>query len=55
MMKQIAKDLLAEESASNGDVEFTDWDAVDAFAADVATFIEGRLDVTPDSTESPAT
>ncbi|NHN49258.1 protoporphyrinogen oxidase [Halostella sp. JP-L12] len=53
MMKQIAKDLLDEERRSNGDVEFTDWDAVDAFAADVAAFVEGRLGVTPDSTENP--
>lgn len=55
MMKQIAKDLLDEERGSNGDVEFTVWDAVDAFAADVAAFVEGRLGVTPDSTENPAT
>jgi len=33
-------------------VEFTDWDAVDAFAADVAAFVEGRLGVPPDD---PAT
>ncbi|MDZ5811933.1 flavodoxin domain-containing protein [Halorubrum sp. AD140] len=55
MMKQIAKDLLDGERRASGDVEFTDWDAVDAFAADVAAFFEGRLGVTPDSTESPAT
>ncbi|QDX39356.1 flavodoxin domain-containing protein [Salarchaeum sp. JOR-1] len=55
MMKQIAKDLLNDVERTNGDVEFTDWDAVDAFAADVAAFVEGRLGVTPDSTENPAT
>jgi len=51
MMKRIAKDLLIEERAPNGDVEFTDWDAVDAFAADVAAFVEGRLGVAPDTSE----
>jgi len=49
MMKRIAKDLLTEERAPNGDVEFTDWDAVDAFAADFAAFVEGRLGVAPDT------
>lgn len=29
------------------DAEFTDWDAVDAFAADVAAFVEGRLGLSP--------
>jgi len=48
MMKQIAKDLLTEERKPGGDVEFTDWDAVDAFTADVAAFVEGRLGVTED-------
>lgn len=47
MMKRIAKDLLTEARAPNEDIEFTDWDAVDAFAADVAAFVEGRLGVTP--------
>nr|WP_240148913.1 flavodoxin domain-containing protein [Halorubellus sp. JP-L1] len=51
MMKRIAKDLLTEGGEPNGDVEFTDWDAVDAFAADVAAFVEGRLGVAPDTTE----
>nr|WP_156707613.1 flavodoxin domain-containing protein [Natronomonas sp. CBA1123] len=51
MMKQIAKDLLTEERKPGGDVEFTDWDAVDAFTADVAAFVEGRLGVAPDMTE----
>jgi menaquinone-dependent protoporphyrinogen oxidase len=53
MMKQIAKDLLTEERGPSGDIEFTDWDAVDAFAADVAAFVEGRLGVAPDTTEDP--
>ncbi|SEP03550.1 menaquinone-dependent protoporphyrinogen oxidase [Halogranum amylolyticum] len=51
MMKRIAKDLLTEEREQDGDIEFTDWDAVDAFAADVAAFVENRLGVTPDTTE----
>lgn len=54
MMKRIAKDLLAEEREPDGDVEYTDWDAVDAFAADVAAFVERRLGVLPGSTEEPA-
>ena len=53
VMKRIAKDLLADERDPGGDVEFTDWDAVDAFAADVAAFVEGRLGVAPDATEDP--
>ncbi|WP_132060939.1 flavodoxin domain-containing protein [Halorussus amylolyticus] len=54
MMKQIAKDLLTEDREADGDIEFTDWDAVDAFAADVAAFVEGRLGVNADTTEDPA-
>lgn len=49
MMKRIAKDLLTEREEPDGDIEFTDWNAVDAFAADVAAFVEGRLSVTPDT------
>ncbi len=51
LMKRIAKDLLAETGDADSDVEFTDWEAVDAFAADVAAFVEGRLGVTPEGTE----
>nr|WP_239640383.1 flavodoxin domain-containing protein [Halogeometricum pallidum] len=51
MMKRIAKDLLVEDRNPTGDIEFTDWDAVDAFAADVASFVEGRLGVVPDTLE----
>ncbi|ELZ88307.1 protoporphyrinogen oxidase [Haloferax sulfurifontis ATCC BAA-897] len=54
MMKRIANDLLTEERKPTGDLEFTDWDAVDAFAADVAAFVEDRLGVVPDTTEDPA-
>lgn len=55
MMKWIAKDLLADDWEENGDVEFTDRGAVDAFAADVAGFVEGRLGVIPAPSEDPAT
>lgn len=51
MMKRIAKDLPPGERGPDGDVEFTDWDAVEAFAADVAAFVEGRLGVTEDPAE----
>jgi len=54
MMKQIAKDLLTHKRKPTGDIEFTDWGAVDAFAADVAAFVEGRLGVAQDTTEDPA-
>ena len=53
MMKRIASDLLDEARAPADDVEFTDWDAVDAFAADVAAFVEGRLSVASDGAEGP--
>ncbi len=46
MMKQIARRQLPDVGTSE-DVEFTDWDEVEAFAADVAAFVEGRLAVTP--------
>ena len=42
MMRQIAKRTLPDVDTSH-DVEFTDWDEVEAFAADVATFVEERL------------
>jgi menaquinone-dependent protoporphyrinogen oxidase len=54
MMKHIAKDLLTDERKSDSDVEFTDWEAVDAFAADVAAFAERRLGIDPNTTEDPA-
>ncbi len=52
LMKQIAKRTISEmpEEDASGDIEFTDWAEVEAFAADVAAFVEGRLGVT-----SPAT
>ena len=49
IMKQIAKRKLPDEDVSR-DVEFTDWEEVEAFAADVAAFAEGRLGVGPPGT-----
>ncbi|WP_202935199.1 hypothetical protein [Halorussus amylolyticus] len=54
VMKQIAKDLLTEDRETDGDMEFTDWGTVDAFAADIAVFVENRLGVVLDTTEDPA-
>lgn len=47
MMKQIAKRAISDmpEADESGDIEFTDWVEVEAFAADVAAFVEGRLGV----------
>ncbi|SER87591.1 flavodoxin domain-containing protein [Natrinema salaciae] len=49
LMKQIARRTLSDtpEADASGDVEFTDWDEVEAFARDVAAFVEGRLGVAP--------
>jgi menaquinone-dependent protoporphyrinogen oxidase len=55
MMKRIATDLLAERPERDGDIEFTDWDAVDAFTADVAAFVEGRLGVAQDPPDDSTT
>ena len=46
LMKQIARRQLPDVDTS-ADVEFTDWDEVEAFAADVSAFFEGRLAVAP--------
>lgn len=49
MMKQIAKRAVSSmpNATSSGDIEFTNWDEVESFAADVAAFVEGRLGVVP--------
>lgn len=52
MMKQIVKRALPDVETS-GDVEFTDWQEVDDYAADVAAFLEGRLGVTPGAGGKP--
>lgn len=49
MMKQITKRQFPDVKMSE-DVEFTDWQEVEDFAADVASFVEGRLGVTPPGT-----
>jgi menaquinone-dependent protoporphyrinogen oxidase len=49
-MRQIVKKTMPEVDGSE-DVEFTDWDEVEAFAADVAAFVEGRLGVVPPSAD----
>ena len=53
VMKRIARRTVTEMPKPNpsGDVEFTDWDDVEAFAADVAAFVEGRLGITPPTAE----
>lgn len=42
MMKRVAKHAYPEADAS-GDVEFTDWESVEAFADEFAAFVEDRL------------
>ena len=45
-IKQIVKRTMPDLDTST-DAEFTDWAEVEAFAADVAAFVEGRLGVVP--------
>ncbi|RLM32969.1 flavodoxin domain-containing protein [Haloarcula sp. Atlit-120R] len=45
MMKQIAKEATGDTDASQ-DYEYTNWQEVEAFAADFGTFLEGRLGLT---------
>lgn len=54
LMRQIAKRALPDVDTSH-DTEFTDWAEVEAFAADVAAFVEGRHGVVPpNATENEA-
>lgn len=46
VMKRIAKRATGDTDTSR-DYEYTDWAAVEAFAADVAAFVEDRLGVDP--------
>ena len=46
LMKQIAKRAMPDVNTSH-DFEFTDWEEVEAFAADFAAFVEGRLGISP--------
>lgn len=49
MMKQIVKrqEIELPPADEAGDIELTDWDEVEAFAADVAGFVEQRLGIVP--------
>jgi menaquinone-dependent protoporphyrinogen oxidase len=49
MMKQIAKRATGDTDTSR-DYDYTDWHEVDAFAADFAAFVEGRLGATAPET-----
>ncbi len=42
LIKRIARDATGDVDTSQ-DYEYTDWDEVDAFASDFATFVEGRF------------
>ncbi|EMA37755.1 flavodoxin domain-containing protein [Halococcus hamelinensis] len=46
LMKHIAKSATSDTDTSR-DYEYTDWEEVEAFANDVAAFVEGRLGVAP--------
>jgi menaquinone-dependent protoporphyrinogen oxidase len=46
LMKRIAKSATGDTDTSR-DYEYTDWAEVEAFANDVAAFVEGRLGVAP--------
>ncbi|THE66870.1 protoporphyrinogen oxidase [Salinadaptatus halalkaliphilus] len=56
IMKQIAKRKVTKmpEADPSGDIEITDWDEVDAFAADIAAFAEGQLGITPPTADDQA-
>ena len=50
VMRRIAGEAMPGVDAS-ADAEFTDWHEVEAFASDVAAFLEGRLGVAPPAAE----
>ncbi|MFC6976550.1 flavodoxin domain-containing protein [Halomicroarcula sp. GCM10025709] len=50
LMKRIAADATGDTDTAQ-DYEYTDWDEVEQFAADVAAFVEGRLGTTPPADE----
>jgi menaquinone-dependent protoporphyrinogen oxidase len=50
LIKQIAKRTTGDTDTSR-DYEYTDWAEVEAFAADFAAFVEGRLGVVPPDAE----
>ena len=51
MVKQVVKRENPDLDTSR-DVEFTDWQAVEDFANDVAAFVEGRLGITASNSEA---
>lgn len=51
MVKQIAKREMPDLDTSR-DAEFTNWQAVDSFANDVAAFVEGHLGLVPPEGQS---
>lgn len=46
LMKRIAAEATGDTDTSR-DHEYTDWDEVDAYAADIAAFVDGRLGMVP--------
>lgn len=50
VMKRIAREATGDTDTAQ-DYEYTDWEVVEAFANDFATFVEGRLGVAPPSSE----
>jgi menaquinone-dependent protoporphyrinogen oxidase len=50
LIKRIAKTATGDTDTSR-DYEYTDWDEVDAFAADFAGFVETRQGVVPEAGE----
>ena len=54
MVKQVVKREWPELDTSQ-DAEFTDWQAVQNFAADVAAFAEGRLGIAPPASSREGT
>lgn len=42
LLKRVARDIVGDTDTT-GDVEYTDWDEVEGFAADFAAFVEERV------------
>jgi len=51
VMKRIAAEATGDTDTAR-DYEYTDWHEVEAFAADFAAFVEGRLDETPSESDA---
>jgi menaquinone-dependent protoporphyrinogen oxidase len=50
LLKRIARDATGDTDTAR-DYEYTDWAEVEAFAADFAAFVEGRLGIVPEASE----